>query len=253
MKVVTFNIRCDYGQDGINQFCNRKALILKKINQEKPDIIGFQEVLPHVAAWLKENLTQYYIIGCGRGSDLRDEQMSIAYRKDRINLISMETWWLSPTPDVPGSRYEEQSKCPRTATDAVFEEMESGKIFRVINTHLDHIGALAREKGLHQILTHMKQEPFWKDVPTILCGDFNAEPDSPEMAAICQNETLINITKEIGVTYHGYYQNDPSDPPCSIDYIVLQGNWKCESVYKWTDEQDGVYLSDHYPVCAVLN
>lgn len=109
MKVVTFNIRCDYGQDGLNEFANRKELILRKINQEKPDIIGFQEVLPHVAKWLKENLNEYYVIGCGRGANLRDEQMSIAYRRDRINLISMETWWLSQTPDVPGSRYEEQN------------------------------------------------------------------------------------------------------------------------------------------------
>lgn len=44
MKVVTFNIRCDYGQDGLNEFANRKELILRKVNQEKPDIIGFQEV-----------------------------------------------------------------------------------------------------------------------------------------------------------------------------------------------------------------
>lgn len=42
------------------------------------------------------------MIGCGRGADLRDEQMSIAYRRDRINLISMETWMASQTPDVPG-------------------------------------------------------------------------------------------------------------------------------------------------------
>ena len=65
-------------------------------------------MLPHVAKWLKENLNEYYVIGCGRGANLRDEQMSIAYRRDRINLISMETWWLSQTPYVPGSRYEEQ-------------------------------------------------------------------------------------------------------------------------------------------------
>ena len=35
MKVVTFNIRCDYGQDGLNEFANRKKLILRKINQSK--------------------------------------------------------------------------------------------------------------------------------------------------------------------------------------------------------------------------
>mgnify|MGYP000081460647 CR=1 FL=1 len=77
-------------------------------------------MLPHVAKWLKENLNEYYVIGCGRGANLRDEQMSIAYRRDRINLISMKTWWLSQTPDVPGSRYEEQSSCPHTATEADF-------------------------------------------------------------------------------------------------------------------------------------
>ena len=66
MKVVTFNIRCDYGQDGLNEFANRKKLILRKINQEKPDIIGFQEVLPHVAKWLKENLNEEQIFVMSR-------------------------------------------------------------------------------------------------------------------------------------------------------------------------------------------
>ena len=199
------------------------------------------------------NLNEYYVIGCGRGANLRDEQMSIAYRRDRINLISMETWWLSQTPDVPGSRYEEQSSCPRTATEAVFEDIKSGKVFRFINTHLDHIGEQAREKGLTQILNQLKQERFWKDIPVILCGDFNAEPNAPEMEIISRDSSFNNLTKDIGITFHGYYKNDPNDPPCSIDYIVLKGDWQCETVYKWTDEENGIYLSDHYPVCAVIN
>ncbi len=49
MKIVTFNIRCDFGQDGGNNFCFRKPLILEKLRREAPDIICFQEVLPHVA------------------------------------------------------------------------------------------------------------------------------------------------------------------------------------------------------------
>ena len=77
MKLVTFNIRCDFGQDGENNFEYRKDLILKKIAQEKPDMICFQEVLPHIAKWLKENLTEYYVIGCGRSPELRDEQHRI--------------------------------------------------------------------------------------------------------------------------------------------------------------------------------
>ena len=64
MKIVTFNIRLDWGRDGANNFSFRKDFILRKLLREKPDIICFQEVLPHVAAWLKESLPEYDIAGC---------------------------------------------------------------------------------------------------------------------------------------------------------------------------------------------
>ena len=88
LKIVTFNIRCDYGQDGPNQFCYRSSLVKRKIEAEQPDIICFQEVLPHVVQWLKENLTDYYVVGCGREKTLDGEQMTVAFRRDRINMIS---------------------------------------------------------------------------------------------------------------------------------------------------------------------
>ena len=53
-----------------------------------------------MAAWLKENLTEYYIAGCGREKDLTGEAMIIAYRKERFQSVSLETFWLSPTPYV---------------------------------------------------------------------------------------------------------------------------------------------------------
>ena len=148
MKVVTFNIRCDYGQDGENNFCFRRPLILEKLRREQPDLICFQEVLPHVAAWLKGELADYYVIGCGRSETLEDEQMTVAYRKDRLNLIQMETFWLSDTPNVPGSRYPRQSICPRTAAEALFEDLSDKTVFRLINTHLDHECPEARAQGL---------------------------------------------------------------------------------------------------------
>ena len=33
MKFVTFNIRCDFGQDGANNFIYRRPLILEKISK----------------------------------------------------------------------------------------------------------------------------------------------------------------------------------------------------------------------------
>lgn len=246
MKVVTFNIRCDFGQDGDNNFCCRKPLILGKLRREAPDVICFQEVLPHVAVWLKEALWDYYVVGCGRSVELRDEQMAVAYRRDRLNLIAMETFWLSETPGVPGSRYPGQSVCPRTGTEAVFEELASGRVFRLVNTHLDHESAGARERGMAQILRKLEDPPYFPEVPVIITGDMNAEPDSPELAMLADGP-YQNVTAGIGDTYHGYGK----EPPCGIDYILTKG-FTCKKVEKWTDQEDGVYLSDHYPISAVL-
>ncbi len=248
MKLVTFNIRCDYGQDGENCFVYRKPLILEKIAKERPDVICFQEVLPHVAKWLKEELQDYYVIGCGRDADLRGEQVSIAYRKENMNLMRMESYWLSKTPYVPGSRYEEQSECPRICTEAVFEDLESRKVFRLVNTHLDHIGMQARKLGYLQILTKLEQEDFFPEAPVVIVGDMNAEPDSEEMRVAEQFAGYVTATKDIGITFHGYGK----EHPCNIDYIVVKG-CGCDSVEKWTDKVGAVSLSDHYPVCARIS
>lgn len=249
MKFVTFNIRCDYGQDGENCFENRKPLILKKIAREQPDILCFQEVLPHVALWLRENLTDYCVIGCGRGEKLDDEQMTVAFRRDRFNLIEMRTFWLSPTPFVPASRYAEQSICPRVTTEAVLQEMPSGRVFRLLNTHLDHVGAGARKLGLTQILRHIDAAELFPGAPVILCGDFNAEPDGEELKVFDDFPGYVNATEGVGITFHGYMK--AAHPEC-IDYIYLRGGVRSEGVRKWTDVENGVYLSDHYPVCAEL-
>lgn len=246
MKLVTFNIRYDCGTDGINNFSCRKPFILETITREQPDVIGFQEVLPHVALWLKENLTDYYVVGCPRCEDLTGEQVCIAFRPDKFNLMKMDTFWLSPTPYVPGSRYPEQSICPRTCTEVVLQELESGKVFRMVNTHLDHEGSMARLLGAKQILAHLEQAKFFPNVPTVLVGDMNAEPDSPEMQLLSMH--FRNVTEGIGITFHNFNR----DGQCSIDYIFTRGQIKAADVRKWTYCWDGVYLSDHYPISCEL-
>ncbi len=250
MKFVTFNIRCDCRVDGINNFEFRAPLILKKLAAEQPDILCFQEVLPNQAQWLRENLSdRYMVIGCGRGPVLDSEQMTVAFRRDRFNLIEMRTFWMSETPYVPGSRYREQSDCPRTCTEAVLHDMQAGKVLRVLNTHLDHVGVGARKLGLRQVLNHLQDVKLFSECATILCGDFNAYPDSEEMTVFDEFPGYTNATEGIGITYHGYMK---AEHPGSIDYIYTKGPASCRKVEKWTDEENGVFLSDHYPVCAEI-
>ncbi|KLU70303.1 MAG: hypothetical protein RHS_3882 [Robinsoniella sp. RHS] len=199
--------------------------------------------------WLKENLTDYYIIGCGRSSSLEDEQTSIAYQKGKYNLISMETFWLSETPSQPGSRYPQQSICPRACTEAVLQNLQTKELFRIINIHLDHEGTKARLLGLSQIFQKLKAEKGFHDIPVILAGDFNAFPDSEEMQIMKEYPRFRDMTELAGGTFHDY--GNLSEPE-KIDYIYAEDKLCSCGIEKWMDCSEGVYLSDHYPLCVEM-
>ncbi len=246
MKLVTFNIRLDCGNDGANNFIHRRDMILEVIDREQPDILCFQEVLPHVAVWLREKLARFCVVGCPRGPELEDEQCCIAFRPDLYELLRMESYWLSPTPMVPGSRYAVQSICPRVCTELTLRELGSGTVFRLSNTHLDHEGHPARCLAAKQIIRKDAEQQFLPGIPSILVGDMNAEPEDPEILLL--SDHYENHTRDIGFTFHGFGQYNP----VQIDYIFTRGGIRCSQVSKWEDCRNGVWLSDHYPVCAEL-
>jgi endonuclease/exonuclease/phosphatase family metal-dependent hydrolase len=115
----------------------------------------------------------------------------------------------------------------------------------VLNTHLDHVGAGARKLGLRQILRYLDDVKLFPDAPVILMGDFNAWPDSEEMKVFDEFPGYTSAADGLGITYHGYMKSN--HPEC-IDYIYIRGAVKKLNAYKWTDEENGVFLSDHYPV-----
>ena len=55
---------------------------------------------------------------------------------------------------LAGGRYECRGQkgwdaaCERVATWAIFKDKKSGKEFFFLNTHLDHMGQVARHEGL---------------------------------------------------------------------------------------------------------
>lgn len=246
MKFVTFNIRCDYDQDGENSFRFRKAGILKKIQEEQPDILCFQEVRPHVMLWLKQALADYLVLGCGRTAIFDDESPTIAVKKERFDLVSMDTFWLSAEPYTPGSRYEDQSICPRTASEAVLFDLQEKVLWRVVNTHLDHEGFGARKEGLEQIMKRIAAPEHFAEAYTLLAGDFNAEPEWEEMQVMKQYPEFADVTAEVGGTFHDYGRVKAE----KIDYVYAKKPLKATSAKLWEECEDGVYLSDHYPVCV---
>ena len=249
MKIVTFNLRCDVSIDGVNSFAHRKGAILDKIEAEKPDILGFQECRPHMHAFLREHLLDYSLYGRQRGGE-GSESNPIAFRRDRFELIGLETQWLSPTPFVPGSRYEIQSMCPRVFTHMVLEPHGGGSPIHVINTHLDHESEAARLQGAKHLIRYMLGILADRPYPLLLMGDFNAFPDEACVEALLGSE-LLQLTDQsagLGGTYHGYGKVDQP----RIDYILSRDFDRVLPATLWRYECHGVYLSDHCPVVSNL-
>jgi len=251
LKVVTFNLRCNVKVDEFNMFDNRKGLILAKIDEEKPDIIGFQEMTPYMRRFLVSHLPEYHIVGRSRSDDYTGEHVDIAYRRDTLEVFGLDFFWLSPTPYIPGSRYEDQSGCPRITTSGIFKHKDLKTPFRFINTHLDHIGESARVLGMGQILNKLTEENAKFRLPTFITGDFNARPESDTLNLVREYKDmpLVDLTDKLETTFHSYGKKS-----AKIDYILTDENTAKGFVETkvWDDCNFGLYLSDHYPVEAII-
>jgi len=260
LKICTFNIRSVYlGEDGVNSFLFRSGMILEKIRVESPDLICFQEVIDPIRAFLKNHLDGYDLYGHGRNADRGGEGVTIAVKHGLFELVAFESFWLSPTPLVPGSRYPKQSNCPRICPVAVFLTEEK-KLLRVVGVHLDHISDEARVLGFRQIAEYLAAEQ--KKLPcdaTLVLGDFNARPESETMRSVDENDVfpLVEVTRESGPTFHWWGRLVPGskDEPRKIDFIYLdpESAKTARDLSVWRDENCGIYLSDHYPFSIVFD
>lgn len=256
ITVVTYNLRTDVPADGINAFQNRRGFIKSRFPAYRADLIGFQETQPHMRQWLIDSFPDYEICGIGRGKRLDDESNVIAYRRAAFDLVSLDTFWLSDTPRTPGSRFHtDQSLCPRICTCATLLQKETGRQFRHYNTHLDHEGAMAQAQGISLVLNRIASDFSTWPLPVLLTGDFNVPPDSPVYRSVIGfsgcGAPLLDATAGMDFTFHNFA------PQCKetrekIDYIFTNLPFDPSRSFQARDEEGGVYLSDHYPIGAVL-
>ena len=58
MRIVTFNLRVEAAEDGINRFFLRQGMIIDKIRRELPEVLGFQECGDAMGAALRRGFSQ---------------------------------------------------------------------------------------------------------------------------------------------------------------------------------------------------
>ena len=136
--VMTYNIRMETPQDGVDQWQYRKDALVKNIQNVSPDFLGIQEGLLQQMQFMDTELEQYDFIGVGRDDGAsRGEYNALFYDASKWSVVETNTFWLSETPGKVSMGWD--AACNRVCTNGLFTNGK-GDTIGVFNTHLDHQG-----------------------------------------------------------------------------------------------------------------
>lgn len=249
LKVMSYNIRLGSANDGTNSWGLRYPATAEMIEDQMPDIFGVQEALASQIRFIEDNFVNYKSVGVGREDGKKDgEHMSIFWNKKTVSLLKWGTFWLSETPEKPSMGWD--AACKRTATWALMKCKKTGKKFYYVNTHLDHKGAEAQKNGLKLIVDRIDDiNP--EGYPMILTGDFNITPDNPNLVEL--DSKMQSVRKVAEKTDNHDTFNGWGKGKGVIDYIYASG-FSAYPEYQTVTKRyaDRKFVSDHYPICAVL-
>jgi endonuclease/exonuclease/phosphatase family metal-dependent hydrolase len=261
VNVMTYNIRLDTESDGVNQWKNRTGKVFDLIKKNNPDLLGVQEAMHNQMMDLKSNLTDYDFVGVGRDDGKeKGEYSAIFYKKDKFDVLEQKTFWLSETPEVPGSKSWDAA-ITRVVTFVVLKDKSTGKSFAYFNTHFDHIGKEARKNSAKLIKAYIAGfnagasiSGKYTNLPLLVSGDFNSEPtDEPYQTMIDGKDVTLfdsRPSKDLTGTFCGFEVNAMKCK--TIDYVFHSSHWK-SNYYKVVRDHDGKYYpSDHLPVMATF-
>ena len=252
---MSFNIRLGVANDRENRWDLRKDLVVKTIRDYNPDLLGLQEVFPMQEEYLRHHFPNYVYYGRSRLVDPEDgEACSVMFRKDRFEPIEQSTFWLSETPEEPGSKSWDSS-LPRIANMISLKDKQAGgKKLVLINTHFDHRGKVAREEAAKIIRGRVTG--FTKGTRVVITGDFNSgEGSKPYQSLVGEN--VIDIFRKV----HPERTEEESTFTAwtgrlignRIDWVLCSPNFRVLSAEINRTNENGRYPSDHYPVTATLN
>ena len=250
LKIISFNIRYNSWNniDDANGWPFRKEAVVNMILQEHPDAIGLQEALVDQLLYLDSSLPTYRRVGVGRDDGNEGgEFMAIYYDTTRLEYVGYNTYWLSETPEVPSLGWD--AACRRTVTTLKLRDRHSGKEFVYLNTHLDHVGMVARAESAKFIASTIKDFPT--DLPVILGGDMNSTIDDTIFNTFYTNG--LQSAKELSgsesndITYNAFGKGEGS----AIDHFFVR-NAKVSTYNTLTADYGAPYISDHYPIAITI-
>ena len=135
---------------------------------------------------------------------------------------------------------------------------KSNRTFCVVNTHLDHVGFVARQKGMELIKHRLKSTS--NSIPVVLCGDMNFSSTSSAYYCALNDEFMMYDAYQVakvrkGVTYsfHGF-GNRPIEKRRMIDFVFITNQLEVKEIEIPKEEKmNGSFLTDHCPIIVKIS
>jgi endonuclease/exonuclease/phosphatase family metal-dependent hydrolase len=256
LRAMSFNIRYGTANDGDDAWPHRRDLAIRVIDDFAPVVVGVQEALRFQLDEIGAALPHMGEVGVGRNDGVEaGEYSAILFDTRRMRLLDSGTFWLSDTPDVPGSMHW-GNRITRIATWARFHDVALDTSFYVFNTHWDHESQPSRERSARLVLARIADRAAAD--PVILMGDFNAGADNAAFRALAARDAPVPLRDtfravhpdagDVG-TFHAFGGGRDGD---RIDAILASPDWSILDAAIVRVHDAGRYPSDHYPVTAVL-
>jgi endonuclease/exonuclease/phosphatase family metal-dependent hydrolase len=268
---MSFNIRYSDGKpqesaaenDWADPKFPRRERAIRVIHEYAPDILGVQEARHLQINDLKAALPEHGFYGIGRDDGTTGgEYSAIFFRSNRFTKKDSGSFWLSATPEKPGTTfYEAEDAVPRIASWVRLVQTLSDREVFVLNMHWDHIDAPARRKSA--ALVRDRLVLLASGLPTIVMGDLNAGERSAEVRALFGGgDGAANARKLIDSYRRLHPERKPDEASFGgweghtegrrIDFILHTDEFTPTAATIVRANYEGRWPSDHYPVTATL-
>lgn len=256
LRVMTFNVRLDTTEDGDDAWPHRRDLVADTVRYHAPDVVGLQEPLAHQLGYLAESLPAYEWVGDSRLAGAGEgEHTPVGFRADRFALDDAETFWLSETPDEPGSLGWDGSH-PRISTWVRLDDATADRPLVHVNTHLDNRGEVARREGAAVVAERTRA--LADGATVVVTGDLNClagEPGHARLDGAALGDGRHLVPADDAATFrHGPETSRTDfhdlDPNRKIDHVFVPSDCSVDALAVVTDRDDVRYPSDHLPVVA---
>ena len=239
---------------GINRWEDRRSAVVEWVNEVRPDLLALQEVVRTgglcQASWIAAHTQMTATFGAASitndGGEFGNAVLS------RLPLIRSHRHRL--TDAATGNE-------PRALISVEVEAFGRDLEFSSMHLSWRFDEGWIRERQVHDIADIVR--PHSRDLPPIVCGDFNATPESAEVQFMTELQ-LVDAFAAANPSRPGYAWNPgytwnnanpfaaaEQEPDRRIDYIfagvrVLSADVVCD------EPRGGAWPSDHFGVAAKL-